>query len=128
MTTKVCPQCDVTLGRTARTCECGHQFAKGHGNGAKEVSVDEVSTVGGPPLNHDWKGKVTKPPKKSRKKPGKNPAEIPPTKANSADDHFRVGIFNDGGLAILAKLGALELSAEEAGELAGFCAQHFGDE
>lgn len=98
----ICPGCQLELGRTVRKCDCGLQFGKGHGNGKKADAP-----------KRDWK-----------KKPEKR---APRAATNGATDPFRVGIFNDGGLAILAARGSLELTAEEAGQLAGFCAEHFGD-
>lgn len=119
--TKVCPSpgCGATLARNIKQCACGHQFAKGNANGPKVALPDGAA----PPPTREWKGKADKPPERPREKA----ATPPQSNAEPKPKAFRVGIFNDGGLAILAKLGALELGPEEASELAGFCAQHFGD-
>lgn len=100
--TKICPDCEKVIGRTVSKCECGHEFPKGHGRGKKADAP-----------KRDWKQQAER---------------AAPRAAAEKESTFRVGIFNDGGLAILAALGSLELSPEEAEQLAGFCAQHFGDE
>ncbi len=102
--TKKCPnpECGKTLGRSARKCECGQLFGK----------------AATPP----------KPKKRGKRKPKTARIPVATRKAKvAADERFRVGIFSDGGMAIINERGGLELSPDQAVELASFCREQFAE-
>ncbi len=112
--TKICPNeaCGKTLGRTARSCECGQIFGKAVAVAAK-------------PKKQETK---RKPKKRAKRKPKTARLPVATRKAaEAASDAFRVGIFDDGGLAIVNERGGLELNADQAVRLATFCRAQFAE-
>lgn len=103
---------------------------RGYRYKATELGAKTVEAAGPVTPQREWKASApTK--KKSRKNrvktPVKTPAKAPAAKANGETQAFRVGLFNDGSLAILARRGAIELDEDETLELATYLRAQFSE-